>query len=359
MRYEIEALAACLVGNDRAPSDLLRITDRANEYLVTPQLCVAMQQFFARDDLERDIVGYWQAAYDANQFRNRRLGHQLSAVLRILDQRGLRPLLLTGAAALATARDGFASARMVADLDLMLAPAQAEMGVRALTENGYACFAGRGRYTAAKLVHSRQMALVHVHANLPGVGRDMSFDDILVDAQRITFRSREALLPSATRQAMYLIGHDLLQERGLLLGKLHLRHLLDLRESSISGRIDWDRIRAACSSLTSRTEVALYRRNLSRLLHAAGSPPSRAELLYTPLYHRQMLRAEGKRYAILEDLFIIKPFRRLWSVARGTKLVRPADISRPVAGRADTIDSARSGQRDASISTRQCCSGNE
>src|SRR5690606_25293593 len=102
MRSHLEILARALTGSPPPPASLVRVTNLANLYLVTPQLYAAQSGFPARTEEEQSIREYWESVYQANLIRNARLQHQLCELLDIMNSAGVIPIMLTGAAALAS-----------------------------------------------------------------------------------------------------------------------------------------------------------------------------------------------------------------------------------------------------------------
>jgi len=315
MRYQIEMLAECLAGRVPRSADLVRITNLANQYLVTPQLYVAQSGYQPRSERERDVVGYWERIHRANGIRNQQLEQQLAELLEILNSVGSVPLLLTGAGTLASSAG--TATRMVADLDIMLSPDETERGLRALLASGYMHWEEKSRrHTSAKLVKSPHIGLVHVHYRPPDAGTTMSAESMARDAQPLVFWAHRARLPSPTDRLCYLIGHDMLEDRGLFYGELNLRHLLDSLEALESGEIDWDLVRKRFGSGMRKLAYALYRENLNRLFRVAGCPEAPFTNICNVLFHRQMLKSEAKLYAALDQTLFVLPIRVTWRLTR-------------------------------------------
>lgn len=301
-------------------ADLVRITNLANQYLVTPQLFVAQSAYRPRSERERDVVSYWERMHRANDIRNERLKQQLAELLKILNNVELAPLLLTGAGALATS--GRTTGRMVADLDIMLSPDETNRGVRALLSNGYTHWGEKSRrHTSAKLVKSPRIGLVHVHYRPPDAGTTMSAESMARDARPLAFWSHRALLPSATDRLCYLIGHDMLEDRGLFYGELNLRHILDSLDALESGEVDWGLVRKRFGSGMRKLACALYQENLNRLFRVAGCPEIPCANICNVLFHRQMLKSEMRLYAALDQILFVLPIRAFRRLTRSIEWV--------------------------------------
>lgn len=318
MGYRVELLAQCLAGRAPPSTGLVAITNLANHYLVTPQLFVAQSGYCGPSPEDREVRDYWEAVFRANDERNARLQEQLGEVLEILNSVGVAPLLLTGAGALATSAR--TSGRMVADLDIMLCPGETERGIRALLESGYIHWDEKNRrHTAAKLIKPPHIGLLHVHHRPPDAGTSMSAESMARGGRMLEFRSHCARLPSPTDRLCYLIGHDMIEARGLLYGDLHLRHLLDAVEAFQSGPVDWNAIRARFSSGMRSLACAMYLYNLNRLFAIAGWPHSLLERVPGILFQRQMMRSERRLYAAVDQTLLVLPIRAAFWIGRNVQ----------------------------------------
>jgi len=315
MRSLLEMLAQSLLGQPSPLDSLISLTNLANRYLVTPQLYVAQSGFAARTEEERSIRGYWESVYDANRERNERLQHQLVELVYIMNSAGVVPVLLTGAAALASSAGR--TSRIVADLDLMLLPQELEIGIPPLREAGYLPWERRSRrHTASKLYRPDYPGLVHIHHRPPDARTSMSAASIMRDSRTIEFGSGRARIPSSTDHLCYMIGHDMLEDRGLLYGKLNLRHALDALEIVKTDAVDWDVVRDRFASNWRKLAYATYLYNLVRLFGVAGLPGSATYRLSRAMYRRVVRKAEGSLYAALEEALFVLPMRLAFRVIR-------------------------------------------
>lgn len=315
MRYQLELLADCLAGRVPSANDLVRITNLANQYLVTPQLFVAQSGYRPRSAREREVVAYWKCIHRANDTRNQRLEQQLAELLGILNSVGLAPLLLTGAGALATS--GRTTGRMVADLDIMLSPDETDGGIHALLANGYMRWEEDSRrHTSAKLFKPPHIGLVHMHYRPPDAGTSMSAEGMARDSQPLAFWSHRARLPSPTDRLCYLIGHDMLEDRGLFYGELNLRHISDSLEALESGEINWNLVHTRFASGMRQLAYALYQENLNRLFGVSDCLKAPFANISNVLFHRQMLKSETRLYAALDQTLFVLPTRASYWLTR-------------------------------------------
>ena len=320
MRSHLEILAQALNGSPTPPASLVRLTNLANLYLVTPRLYVAQSRFPARTEEEQSIKDYWESVYQANSIRNERLQSQLCELLDTMNSAGVIPILLTGAAALASSAGK--TSRIVADLDIMLLPTELEVGLRSLLDAGYLHWERRSRrHTASKLYRPDHPGLVHIHHRPPDAGTSMSAPSMAHHCRTIEFRSNRARIPSPTDRLCYLIGHDMLEDRGLLYSKLHLRHALDALEILKPDSVDWHVVRERFASGLRKIAYATYMYNLTKLFGVDDRPEPPNSRLSAAMYRRLIRKAEGNLYGALDDVVVVLPTRIAFRVARALQLV--------------------------------------
>jgi hypothetical protein len=86
----------------------------ANETLTTPALMDFVTRF--KDQIPEDVCLYVREMFERNVARNDRLTAQLSETVAAINDRGVTPVLLKGAAMLATAARPHWGSRLMSDL---------------------------------------------------------------------------------------------------------------------------------------------------------------------------------------------------------------------------------------------------
>jgi hypothetical protein len=106
-----------------------------------------------------------------NQERNQRLFNQLSDALRALNGVGVTPVLLKSTATLATAESTADVARLISDLDIMVASEEAHIALEALSAIGYRVFFqapnGASKWYV-DLERDGDVGMIDLHQQLPG-----------------------------------------------------------------------------------------------------------------------------------------------------------------------------------------------
>ncbi|MGY4326391.1 hypothetical protein ACVWWG_000805 [Bradyrhizobium sp. LB7.2] len=99
----LTSLCNCLRGLPPADVEWTSVIGLANETLTTPALIDFVDQFASV--LPDDVCAYIRQVYHRNVLRNDRLAVQLEEAVIAMNGQGVTPILLKGAATLATAPD--------------------------------------------------------------------------------------------------------------------------------------------------------------------------------------------------------------------------------------------------------------
>lgn len=187
-----------------------------------------------------------------NRQRNDYICDELKIAVRLLNEIGLEPVLLKGAAYLASDIYTDLGARYLVDLDLLLPEAKLEHAVAHLVANGYSVDQrdsfGRFRHHHAQV--SRGSVPIELHHKI-GLGRSqymLPAKELIESATSLDLDGVRVRVPSPTHLAMHLILHSQL---------LHpyneriwppLRAMYDLvqLQERFGAAIDWKQIAARC-----------------------------------------------------------------------------------------------------------------
>lgn len=330
MPYALESLMHCLTARSIPKLDLIALTNHANQHLVTPQLHVAMEAQSGWRDDDLPVLAYWQRAWQANVRRNAGLRDQLTRLVERLSGAGVRPILFTGATVLAHAKDSFQAARMVPDLDILLCENEIDAAIEAIQQDGYVpAEGGPSAHTVGKFIPSEGMALLHLHRCAPGSGGALAAREIANGGTVVSLGGGEAVVPSPTDALCIVIAHDLLQDRGLVRGTVHVRHLLDVHRDHLEDRIDWERVQRRFPSRIQRMATQMFRMNLERLFGPGPAGPFRPPWWCGAQYRRQLLRFESRAYAMVDHVLLVETARWLWQVPKAARgITIPIDLQK-------------------------------
>jgi Uncharacterised nucleotidyltransferase len=203
--------------------------------------------------------------------RNDRMAAQLDEAVVAINAGGVMPVLLKGAATLATAPQERRGHRLMADLDVLVAPDQVEAALRALVGIGYELHfesgAGEEKWFA-ELKRPQDAGMIDLHRSAPGPAYFYRpAGNILEHCRLVSVGQGLAHIPTATYQALVLIIHDQFQDFDYWLGRIDVRHLLELRDLARSpGGIDWDQLVSFAPSNLARNAIASQLVALAELL---------------------------------------------------------------------------------------------
>lgn|GEM_PF-705308 len=244
-----------------------RVVDLANMAFVTPALWTALIQIGVRADVPEDVAFYLSELHSMNQARNHAIKLQIVEIIGTLNNVGVEPLLLKGAALLLTGMLEDPASRIMIDIDLMIRIADVEKVLEALSTLRY-----RSRVSDAALFDSCQHlapmfrsgepAAIEIHTKLFHDWTDpevLATEDVWIDSvpARINGLSLRVLSPS--HSVIYNVVHSEVHHENFELGRIALKDLVDLAIISRfhSSSIDWRNIMAC-----------MNRHNLGRVLRS-------------------------------------------------------------------------------------------
>ncbi|HKH21741.1 MAG TPA: nucleotidyltransferase family protein [Gammaproteobacteria bacterium] len=234
----------CLQGRVPKHVDWVSLLGLANETLTTP----ALKEFATRfkDQIPEDVYFYIREMFERNVVRNDRLAAQLAEAVAAINDRGVTPVLLKGAAMLATAPRANHGFRLMSDLDILVSPDEVESTLDALLARSYTVhyqtppdWAGNWHMDLQRPI---DVGMIDLHRAPPGPAffyRQLG--DVKQHCKIAHIGKGSAYIPSATYQALILTIHDQFQDSDYWTGNIDMRHLLELRDLAQSPEgIDWN-----------------------------------------------------------------------------------------------------------------------
>jgi hypothetical protein len=251
-------LCRCLGGKASSDLDWLAVLELANNTLTTPFLIDLVDQ--PDQSVPEDVRVFVREIYRRNARRNELLRAQLEEAVTALNERDVIPVLLKGAANLATAVPERRATRIMADLDILVAPDQVETALHALADLDYqwhfrAPPDSRKQYTDLK--RARDVGMIDLHQSAPGPDYFYRPAGKLLDHCKPASVGRGTFyLPTPTFQAFMLIIHDQFQDYDYWVGEIDVRHLVELRDlANAPEGIDWNRLISFASSRLARNAI--------------------------------------------------------------------------------------------------------
>lgn len=285
-------LCDCLRGAPPVDVDWMAIIGLANQTLTTPALIDFVDQY--APVLPEDLCAYVRQIYRRNVQRNERLADQLEEAVVAINDRGVTPVLLKGAATLAATPCERRGVRLMSDLDIMVRPDEAERAVAALRAIGYGIHDQAPRESRrwfVELIRSTDVGTIDLQRAPPGPAylyRDTAPSDYVpVPLGRGSVR-----IPTPTYRALMLIIHDQFQDYGYWLGDLDLRHLVELRDLNSSvGGLDWEELTSHISGELMKNAVETQLVALAALLGVEIPHALCSRLIPRLQFVRQLMQA--------------------------------------------------------------------
>lgn len=221
-------LHAALTGRCRAYwQDVIA---RARGEFVLPAFAAAIKDLNLHHTLELQVRGFLAIAHAANVQRNGRLREQLTAVVDLLNQVGIEPVLLKGGIRLVDGLYPDAGWRTMQDLDFLVPEAGFASAVDALQSAGYVAVRPADHSRKDVKLRRQGLADVEIHRELFGPARQQR---LLTGAEMISGSRSAAVdgvafrVPSIAHQVVHLVGHSQIGHRGHAYGRIALRDRLE------------------------------------------------------------------------------------------------------------------------------------
>lgn len=263
----LKDLCKCLRGIPPGDVDWMSVIGLANQTLTTPALIDLVDQ--SASMVPDDVCVYIRNIYRRNLIRNGRLAVQLEEAVVAMNDQGVTPVLIKGAATLATAPYERRGVRLMADLDVVVMPDETEAAVAALAGIGYEIeIHDLAQRWYADLKRPWDVGTIDLQRSAPGPAYLSRGPGCALDHCVPALLGRGSVyIPTPTYQALMLIIHDQFQDYGYWLGDIDLRHLVELRDlsNSVEG-IDWEELSSHVSGKLMRNAVETQLFALAELL---------------------------------------------------------------------------------------------
>jgi len=323
------SLCECLRGELPERVDWLSLLGLANQTLTTPSLIGVVDEF--EQQIPQDVCAYVREIHRRNVARNERLIAQLEEATATLNERGVTPVLLKGAASLAAASNAQRPTRLMNDLDLLIGAEQVEVALAALSGIGYELYfqaAAESERWYADLKRPHDVGTIDLHRSAPPGPAYFyrTSGNILAHSRLASVGRGAAYLPTATYQALVLIIHDQFEDYDYWIGGIDVRHLLDLRDLSNSPEgIDWEQLAALSPSKLARNAVESQLVALAELFGVDVPLRMRGRLIPRLQFRRRLLQA---RYPVARWPLLAATFLDYGNYRRGPgALYRASDKS--------------------------------
>lgn len=313
----------------------------ANQTLTTPALIDVVERY--PDDIPPDVHDYVIEIFERNVVRNDRLSAQLAEAVTALNKEQITPVLMKGSAVLALSHHRRTGARLISDLDLLVSPEQAKAASSCLGKLGYGVHYeapdGEAKWYA-DLQRPGDVGMIDLHQKPPG--HDFFYGmsgDVTQNCRLLPWRGASVYTPTATYHALMLVIHDQFQDADYWVGKIDLRHLLDLRDlaNELDG-IDWKRLALFIRGDLARNAVETQLVALSSLLGVNVPSELRSRAIPQIQHRRRMLQIRLpalRRAFLLTALLDYRDYRAVLGVSG--ELASGFKFTRRILPRFDTV----------------------
>jgi hypothetical protein len=226
-RRTLRELAEGLRGAPPPGCDWTAVVDLANQSLTTPQLAAAVAG--AADPPPQSIAAFLDEVRRRNRERNSRLWRQLMDALEALNRRGVTPVALKGAALWLWS--GGTTDRLLSDLDLLVAPEEADLAIEALAAAGFQAGprrAGPLVHVVSELGRPQDPGGLDLHQRPPGPPGLIDAAGLHARYRLMEVEGRTVRAPDPATQILHLVLHDQFHDGDFWRGGFDLRHSWDI-----------------------------------------------------------------------------------------------------------------------------------
>jgi hypothetical protein len=188
-----------------------RLFQSANDESVLPALAFAVHEGL---DISApcDVADFLSAVLSLNRERNQRIWQELRMTVELLNEVGIEPVLLKGAAYFAAGVYSDPGARYLVDLDLLVPEAQLNDGFQHLVENGFSYDKqdqfGQFRHHHPPLQRASVPFELHHRLGFGPCASILSASELIESATLVEFDGLQVRVPSPTHQVTHLVMHS-------------------------------------------------------------------------------------------------------------------------------------------------------
>jgi hypothetical protein len=228
----------------RLQHDWKEVVTLAGVHFVAPALWPGLRSRGLEQALPWDAQRYFSTIHGLNLARNASIDAQLDEVIDALNQAGIAPLLLKGAAysKLGTHRDK--GARLVSDLDVLVPKDRIAEARTAIAALGYrrACADEPAHHHLAPMVRRDSPASIELHRDVVHPLTGEMVPTHLAWSRRRDCESGRYSVPDATFSVLHRFAHDQINDRNANRLAISFRSMQDLSalNAFYGDEIQWD-----------------------------------------------------------------------------------------------------------------------
>jgi hypothetical protein len=302
-------IASALMGRDKRPdlaasgievgNDWDSIVETAADEQVLALMRDLVSERVLAEELPADVANLFETVKNLNSERNENILAQLREIAYILNERGIEPIVLKGAAHLLSGVYPNLSTRFLVDLDILLPADTFSTAIKLLKQHGYSC---NGIHPVEEVIGNEYPPLwkagsveVDLHRDL-GLGackRILSTSEVLRDSTVHEFEGVRVRIPSPEHLVVHHIIHSQIHDYYPERIRPSLRTMYDmvLLQRRFSNQIDWPAIDNRFRCGRRYPAFAMYLKEVQRALgFASPMPIQMTGVMWIQWWRRTLLR---------------------------------------------------------------------
>jgi hypothetical protein len=295
----------------------------ANEYMVITALLTGLVGKGLLDPTPKDLQEYLLELHRLNRERNEKIKAQATRLVKRLNDVGVEPVLLKGAALLLADQSFDLGSRIMTDIDLLIRHEDVKSAVDGLLVYGYEPGVDEPEvfefaHHFPPLIHPSELVPIELHVELLSpmelqvlTGSHTCADSSVINEKGLTYR-----LLSPSDSILYTVLHTEIHHRGWKSGALPLKEMHDFANLTVryDDKVDWFLILGRMKDHGVEDALRSYLYAASRLFHTPIPPaivPTRSDRLH---FRRRILQVRFKSLMFVADR--ISEFMWLFSAQR-------------------------------------------
>jgi len=272
------------------------VVSLANNHLLTPAMWVVLTKKNLTDELPDELRDYLRELHQLSKERNAKLRAQLLEAVRQLNRIDITPVLLKGAMHLVTDVYGDAGARIMTDIDLLVAREKIEECLTALHALKYQADEDihndyhEDHHHCAPLFRPGDYGSLEIHRSLT----ENPYADILpteialAEAQPLVFQGLSMRVLSPTHRLLHNILHSQLVDHNHADGIIPSRSLYEVVTESTANqqRVDWSIIQSRMEQHNRGEALGAYL-YMAHTLFGMSFPKGMEKTLSSQLYYQR------------------------------------------------------------------------
>jgi hypothetical protein len=264
-------IAASLSGNPRAPGPEWNW----DETVATAAREAVLPTLHGKLPCPLEISEFLEAIHELNAQRNGRLLGELETLASLLNQAGIEPVLLKGAAYLVTGVYANPADRFLLDIDLLAGNPQSAQAFEIIRRAGYEPHIPKltalGRHHYPVLIKNRCVPIeIHNSLGFGVCGTFLSANEVIRDSRPIQLGRATVRIPSPEHLMTHLVMHSQMHHGAYDRVWPSLRAMLDLVLLGRRFAVPWDVVRSRFRRYGKATLLNLH---LMQVEKAMGIPP--------------------------------------------------------------------------------------